>query len=113
MPINQRSERKRRELSDGLTASDIPGVVNRVQLLLRPRIGRSHRSGTSPASVRVIEYWRNSPKGKLSGRLTVTPVAQVKVEEYRVFPRFLLQVGNGALCLGNVGGSQVDGRIAV
>jgi len=58
----------------------------------------------------LIGCWGDSPKEKLSGRLAITPVAQVEVEEYRVLARFLLQLGNRLLGLGDIRGSDVNGR---
>lgn len=63
--------------------------------------------------MRVIECWRNSPQEKLSGRLAVSPVAQVEVEEYWVFPRCFLQLGDSVFGLGDIRGSNVNGRIVV
>jgi hypothetical protein len=61
----------------------------------------------------LIEYWRNSPEEKLSGRPAVAPVAQVEVEEYWVFPRFFFQAGDCLFGLGDVRRSDVNGRIVV
>jgi len=69
-------------------SNDASGIVNRVQLLL-------------------------CPEEELSGGLTVTPITQVEVQEYRVLPRFLLQIGESVFCLGDIRRSDVNGSIVV
>jgi hypothetical protein len=59
----------------------------------------------------AVEWWTNSPKEKLGGRLAVPPIAQVEVEEYRMLARLLLQLGEGVLGLRDIRGSNVNGRI--
>jgi len=92
----------------GDTTSDIPRVINCMQLPLCPRARRTLGYPRLHAD-RVL----NSPKEKLSGRLAVTPVAQVEVKEYRVLARLILQLGNRLFGLGNIRGSDVNGRSVV
>jgi len=66
-----------------------------------------------PYGSMLIECRGYSPKEKLSGRLAVTPVAQVEVKEYRVLVRFLLQLGDRLLRLGDIRGSDINGRSVV
>jgi len=94
----------------GETTNDPPGIIDRVQLLLCTGAGRSLGH---PSLVKVIECWGSSPKEKLTGRPTVVLVAQVEMEEYRVFARLLLQVGDCLFGLGDIRGSNVDGRVMV
>lgn len=62
----------------GETTSDIPRIVNRMELLLHPiderSLGAPPRTGKSD---RMLE--ERSPEEKLSGRLAAAPVAQVEV----------------------------------
>ena len=56
---------------------------------------------------------RGPPKEKLSGRLAVSHVAQVEVEERCTLACFLLQLRDRLFGLGDVGGSDVNGRSVV
>ena len=90
---------------------DTPRIVDCVKLLLRPRPEK--RSLPHFALVGVNRTAESSLKEKLSGRQAVAFVSQVKVKEYRIFARFLLQLGNRALSLGDIRRCDVNGRITV